>query len=580
MSKTDLVKRAAMYLGPHGNLFFLATAILLIETALGIAASSLARPLFDEAILKGDVRHLFSILSKQGLLYLIATALGFARSTLYTVIGARVVRAITFELYGNLQRQSLRFFINTKLSEIHQRLYSDAQTLEGAFSHTLGGTMVSSVKILAVGTFMLYWNPTLTLAAIAALAIIVLLTIASSRISRRLLERHLTKASALNNQIFQTLSVSGRLLSSMYTGFQASQFRFEKLFDEFKAVGMKRQIYPSAFSQGVSLVTYILGLVVFLIGGHLLAARTATLGTIMAFASLTGYLVAPSIQVANALGFFNETLLRFKRVLEYLDIVPEIEGPINPKYPKCVQGRIVLNNVGFSYHPTVPLLKEVDLAFEPGAVTALMGPSGSGKTTLAYIIMRLLDPQHGSVTFDGISAKEWDTEFYRQQFAYVSQDPLLFNGTIRDNITLGKDYSEESLSYACHLASIEEKIKSLTSGYDTPVGEAGLTLSGGERQRIALARALLKNAPVYIFDEPTAFFDSKIESGFIEILNDLRERNSTIVLITHKESLARVADQTIDLRGALYSKGQESFRKSNVSVATKRFAASLQNTAF
>lgn len=541
MSKLDLAKRALEFLSPHKKRFCLATFILLIETALGMLAAAANQPLFDKALLNGNLSLLWRILVFQTSIYLFASLLNLIRSNLYVSIGLETAQNIGLKVYANLQRQDMGFFVRTKLSDIYQRVYSDAQALEGALSHALGGTLVSAIKLVSVGAFMFYWNATLSLIAFAALVVVAALAALSSSISTRLLKKFLEKNSQLGNHLFQTLSLQGHLLASLFNRFGWNRENLAFHWEGLRNIALKKHAYPQFCSQGISLTTYLLGSLVFLIGGHLLAKQSMSLGTLMAFASLVGYLTAPAIQLAAAAGFFNEAALRFQRILEYMELPPAISQARDVEQPAAVRGHLLLDNVSFFYG-SKSILNKVSLSVEPGQVSMLMGPSGCGKTTLSYLMMRLLDPKSGSVELDGVNIRKWDLEKLRAQFSYVGQDPLIFNSTLRENIALGRNLSDQELDFYCELACLKERIAALPQKYDTVVGEQGAVFSGGEKQRIAIARALSKEARIYIFDEPTAFLDSENEKNFLRAINYLKAKRASIFIITHRESLLEAAD--------------------------------------
>lgn len=550
MTGRALLSRSYPYLRPQAGLWALATAVLAAETALGVAAALLAKPLFDGALAEGGPR-LAALLAQQGGLFAAGTLLGLWRASLYARVGSQASHRVALDLYRSLQRQDLSFYADCRLADVQQRLYGDTQALEGAFSNALGGTFVAVLKVAAVGAWMFLENPALSAAAFAALATAAALAALSARASASLLKEQLGRATALSGHILQTTGPAGLLLASTYGLRAGHEARFAALSADFKKTGLARQLVPNAYSQAISLDVYLLGLALFYLGSRMVADGSATLGSLMTFAALSGYLTGPAVQLAGAAGFFGETALRLRRVFEMMDRAPAAAAPREPRAAGRARGFLRADGVSFSYRPDTPLLERAALSLEPGKACALIGPSGSGKTTLTHLLMRLVERQGGSITLDGVDVRDWDLDDLRRQFSYAGQDALLFAGTLRENLTLGSDVDGRELARALELSGFAAKCRTLPLGLDTELGDGGLGLSGGERQRLALARALLKDAPVVILDEPTAFWDAESERAFPRVLEALRARGAAVLLITHRPELAAAADSLIRIESAI-----------------------------
>lgn len=546
MTGPALLARAAVYFRPQGGRWAAATAVLAAETALGVAAALLAKPLFDGALAEGGPR-LAGLLAAQGGLFAAGTLLGLWRASLYARVGAEASHRVALDLYRSLQRQDLAFYADCRLADVQQRLYGDTQALEGAFSNALGGTFVAVLKVAAVGAWMFLENPALSAAAFAALAAAAALAALSARASSALLKEQLGRATALSGHILQTTGPAGLLLSSTYGLRARHEARFAELSSAFKKTGLARQLVPNAYSQAISLDVYLLGLALFFLGSRMVADGTATLGSLMTFAALSGYLTGPAVQLAGSAGFFGEAALRLRRVFEMTDRAPAAAPPLTARAAGRARGFLTAEGVAFAYRPDTPLLEGASLSLEPGKVCALVGPSGSGKTTFTHLLMRLVERHGGSITLDGTDLREWDLDDLRRQFSCAGQDALLFAGTLRENLTLGAAVGEKELADALELSGFAAKCRTLPLGLDTELGDGGLGLSGGERQRLALARALLKDAPLFILDEPTAFWDAESERAFPRVLDALRARGAAVLLITHRPALAEAADAVISV---------------------------------
>ena len=239
----------------------------------------------------------------------------------------------------------------------------------------------------------------------------------------------------------------------------------------------------------------------------------------------------------------------FGRVYEILGVERDLPEGKRVVAPGSVRGDIVYDNVSFGYDTTQPVLRNINLHIPPGQTVAIVGPSGAGKSTLVSLLPRFYDPQAGRVLIDDIDAREFTLTSLRQQVAMVLQPPLVFPVTIRENIAYGRhDASFEDVEQAARLARIHDKVMQLPEGYETVVGEQGATLSEGERQRITIARAILRNAPILILDEPTSSVDAETEALIMQGFEQLMKGRTTFI-IAHRLSTVRNADVILVVRG-------------------------------
>lgn len=553
-----LISRGVALLRPHRALFTGATLLLALDTAVGMAPALLTRTLFDDGLLKGDFGYAARVLAAQGGLFLLSLLLTHAWHGAYVRLGLKVTEELSARLYAHLQLQSLRFFIETSISEIAQRLQADVSSLETACSSLLGQTVVAVFKILTVGTVMLAWNLKLTLATVCTTPIIAVLSHLSSRLSRRLLQRQLDASVSLSDHLMHTLSADGYLLT-VSTGSQGlQQERFKALNAELHERSRQRQLIPHRISLISSLSTYAGGLLVFLLGAFWISRGELSLGTLMTFVALGGYLRGPIAQLAQSSGYWSEAGLSLSRVFEYLDKAPDVADRPGARAVTAPGGNLAFRSVSFSYERGFPVLKQASFDIPAGKLTAIVGPTGAGKTTLAYLMMRLFDPDEGVITMDGTDLRDLTLESLRSQFGLVTQDCILFNQTIRENLLLGKrDADDGQLREACRDALILDRIEALPGGLDTALGEGGYHFSGGERQRLSLARALLQNPRILVLDEPTAFLDPVTEARFAETLSSCRGRGMTIIMIAHRMSVVAGADLIIAMEeGAVSEVGR------------------------
>ena len=289
--------------------------------------------------------------------------------------------------------------------------------------------------------------------------------------------------------------------------------------------------------------------VVLLVGGRQVINGTLTLGDFTAFYTYLVMLIGPMRMLGTALGMSQRAIASGNRLFEILDREPEIESP--PEAPDLPpgEGHVVLRDVSLSYGAGDPALEDVSLEVEAGRVVALVGPSGSGKTSLVALLARLYDPTAGSVEIDGADLREVDVGSLRRQIAFVADDSFLFSATIAENIAYAKpDASREEIELAARRAQAAGFVERLPDGYETMVGERGLTLSGGQRQRIAIARALLADPRILILDDATSSVDAQTEAAIRRGLDEALEGRTTFI-VAHRLSTISLADEIVVLDG-------------------------------
>jgi subfamily B ATP-binding cassette protein MsbA len=293
-------------------------------------------------------------------------------------------------------------------------------------------------------------------------------------------------------------------------------------------------------------------------GSYLIVNEELTGGAFVSFIAALIMLYNPIKRIGNNYAAVQSSLLAMERVFDILDQVPAIKDKANSKKLKGVSESIEFKDISFEYKPGKLILKNVNLKAEIGKITALVGNSGGGKSTLVNLLPRFYDAQKGKILIDGKDIKSYTLQSLRDNISIVLQDSFLFVGTIKDNITLGKDYSEEQINKAIQSACLTEFISSLDKGLETQVGERGALLSGGQKQRISIARAILKNAPIVILDEATSALDNKSEKVVQKAMEKLME-GRTVFVIAHRLSTIVNADNIVVINdGVIVEQGSHS----------------------
>lgn len=282
------------------------------------------------------------------------------------------------------------------------------------------------------------------------------------------------------------------------------------------------------------------------VGGHEVISGIIEIGVITAFIAYVSQFYGPINNLSNVLPFIQQSLTSAERIREVLEVKPQITNPENPKRPN-MPAEIRFEHVYFGYDPHFPVVKDINIEIKPGEKVAIVGKSGSGKSTIAKLLLRFYDVNEGRILIDGIDIREIDLNYLRRKVAYVPQDVVLFDTTVGYNVVYGTDnLSEVDIIRACKIAKIHDEIVKLPFAYDTILGERGTYLSGGQRQRLSIARAIIKNPDVLIFDEATSNLDVTSEREVYETMMDV-SKGKTVIMITHNVHEVMNSDKVIVL---------------------------------
>jgi ATP-binding cassette, subfamily B, bacterial len=278
-------------------------------------------------------------------------------------------------------------------------------------------------------------------------------------------------------------------------------------------------------------------------GARLTLGGAITVGSMVLFIQYLSKMYKPMQELSKLTDTYSKAAVGYERIQEVLRTKNQVRDLPKARRAPRFKGKIDLEHVSFSYSPEHPVLKDINLSVQPGQVAALVGPTGVGKSTIISLVPRFYDPAQGVVKIDGIDIRQFKQQSLRQQISYVLQETVLFHGSIWQNIAYGKpEATGQEIRRAAELANATEFIEKMSEGFDTVVGERGMTLSGGQRQRIAIARALIRGTPILLLDEPTSGLDSASEQLVFEALDRLMEGKTTIV-IAHRLSTIRRADR-------------------------------------
>jgi len=536
-------RRVLSYLRPYAARYGVGIACLALATGF-----SLGIPWQVKLAIDGLRAGNGSLAYHAGLIMALALLHGAARlGSRFTMLGAGqwVEHDVRRDLYGHLETLPPAFYLTHRTGDLMSRATNDIQALRALAG--FGSVMLVGTSFTFAGTLAAMWaiDPRLTLWALAPSPLLVVL-------ARRFNHRVEVESTELQEQLGALSAkvqenLSGMAVVRAYTMEVREIAAFERLNREYLARGLRLARTQAAFSPMLGLISGVGGLIVLWAGGSAVLDGRITLGSFVAFSGYLAHLAWPTIALGWTLASLKRGLAAMVRVGEILDEPGHAEepGPMTEAPP--LTGPIEFRKLDFAYGGREPALSDVSFTVPQGSLVAVVGPTGSGKSTLGALVSRLYEPPPGTVFVGGVDVRDLPRGRLRRSLGYVPQEAFLFSRSIGDNVALGDEAAPEArLRAAAETAGLGPEIEGFPEGWETVVGERGLTLSGGQRQRVALARSLVPEAPILILDDVFSAVDAGKES---EILNALRSAvtgRSTLVM-THRLRVAQEADHVVVL---------------------------------
>jgi subfamily B ATP-binding cassette protein MsbA len=473
---------------------------------------------------------------------------------LTTSVGQWVMHDLRRSVYHHVQRLSLSFHDKGRTGDLISRITSDIDAIQDFISQALLGILVNVLTLVGMLAVMFYLDWRFTLIALSvAPPLFVVVYFYTRRIKQA--------SRAVRKKESEIVSIAQEVLSSIrvvkaFSREDYEQERFERQSLESVETALQARSLKAKLAPVVQVIVAVGTCLVLWYGTRLVLSGELSTGSLLVFLIYLGKMYKPMRELSKMADTLSKTAVGFERIQEVVDTEREVKNQRGARPAPRFQGDIEFSHVDFGYSPDSQTLRDVNFRIKPGQVAAFVGPTGAGKTTIASLVARFYDPTKGEVRIDGHDVRSYRLKSLRQQIGFVLQESVLFRAPIWQNIAYGKpEASRAEIISAAKLANADEFIVQMPEGYDTIVGERGVTLSGGQRQRIAIARAIIRNAPILIMDEPTSDLDSASEELVFDALSRLMEGRTSIV-IAHRLTTVRKADVIFVLeKGSIVEQG-------------------------
>ena len=552
----SLLLRLLKYIRPYTRELVLAFICMLVFSLCNMAVIPLVSHI-SKAVADKNFPFLNALIGIVIVTFFIKGVFQYGQAYLSSYIGQRVVTDLRVQIFGHLQDLSLNFYSKWKTGEVMSRVINDIAMIQNAIVVCATEIIPQLLTLAGVLSYLLYLNWQLTLMALLTVPVFVL-TISKFGEQMREIGRNAQKKIADISSILQETIVGARVIKS-FTMEKHEVRRFKEESEHSFGWSMKEAQIDATQKPLIAFLQILAVVAVIWFGCLQVVSGTMQPQDLIAFFAGAVLLIDPVIVISKINTTLQRALASAERIFELIDISPSVKDEKDAKEIGTIKGRVKFDHVSFSYEKSGEVLKDVSIEVEPGSSTAIVGPSGSGKTSFVNLVLRFYDPTSGAIYVDGTDIKKVKLLSLRQQMAIVPQETILFSGTIMDNIKYGSQHKSDSDAVnAAKAANAHEFISELKDGYNSNVGERGMTLSGGQRQRVAIARAILRDPKILILDEATSSLDTESERLIQDAMSRLMKGRTTFI-IAHRLSTIQNADRIIVLKdGGIFEEGTHS----------------------
>ena len=486
-----------------------------------------------------DFTALASVLLWALVLYVLASAFMWVQAYVLNGVVQRTVYRLRERIEAKINRLPLRYFDSIQRGELLSRVTNDVDNISQSLQQTISQAVMSLLTVLGVLLMMFLLSPTLALIALVTIPLTLVTTAMIAKRSQKLFVAQWKHTGELNGQIEETYT--GHALVKVFGRQQEVGERFRQKNAELYEASFGAQFISGLIMPAMTFIGNLVYVGIAVVGGLQVASGAMQLGDVQAFIQYSRQFTQPLAQLGSMANLLQSGVASAERVFSLLDEDEESPDPAGA-VPAGGRGRLVFENVSFSYSPDKPLISDLSLVAEPGQTVAIVGPTGAGKTTLVNLMMRFYEIDAGRITLDGVDVTSVSRRELRSRMGMVLQDTWLFGGTIRDNIAYGRpDATEEEILEAAKATYVDRFVHSLPEGYDTVLEDEGSNVSAGEKQLLTIARAFLARPSVLILDEATSSVDTRTEVLVQKAMSALRSDRTSFV-IAHRLSTIRDAD--------------------------------------
>ena len=538
----DTYKRLLVFVKPYWTRIAIAVVCMILLSGINALIAYMVKPAIDEIFLKKDSTMLAVIPFALILAFLLKGSFDYGQEYLMGYVGNRVVTDIRDALYRHTQHLSLAFFHKITTGMLMSRIANDIGVLQRSVSDSIAKVMMNCFLIIGLTGVAFYQNWRLACICFLILPWVMIPITRFGKKSKRYSRRSQEKIGHIST--FLTETISGNRIVKAFCMENYENARFADENNRLFRIKIKTLKVSALSSPVIQSVGGLMAAATIYYGGSGVISGDITTGQFFSFIAALGMLYKPVQSMNKVNQQIQEGMAAAVRVFAIFDTVPDIADAPGATPMPLIQEALEFRAVSFRYEEK-PVLRDVSFRVNAGKTVAIVGPSGAGKTTIANLILRFYDVVSGGVFIDGADIRERTIKSVRDQMAIVTQDTILFNDTVLNNIAYGsRDKTEQQIIAAARAAFAHDFIEHLPQGYQTIIGEQGARLSGGQRQKIAIARAILKGAPILILDEATSSLDSRSEKELQKALENLMQGKTTI-MIAHRLSTVRNADRII-----------------------------------
>lgn len=549
-----VVTMLAGYMKKELPVLIISVIISVITTALALMPPLLTSELVDNIIPNKELKLLMLVALSLVCIHVVRFGLGAIRGYMLRVSGHKIVARLKNDVYQKAQYLPMSFYDKTSTGAVINRINADTSTIQAFMLRITQEVVVQLFKMVGIIVIMLVLNPQLTLFSLFPVPLVVIGARIFSKKIAPYYRRIWRRSSGVSSVLTDTLP--GIRVIKSFTNEKNSSAIFKGAVDDWfqndVRAGKILNIYPAVVNCLICCGTVI----IWSHGGSLAinSPEALSVGLLVSFISYASMFYEPVNFFANLSDSYQSALAAAERVLDIIDAEAEHDFGKGNVLPE-IKGKIEFRNVSFSFDRTKKVLKNINLTIEPGDIVGIVGTTGSGKSTLINLLLRYYDHYDGQILVDGVDIRTIDMEFYRSRIGYVQQEPMMFHDTIYNNIAYGANYTVDEVIHAADIANAHDFIVRQPDAYDAMLGERGVGLSGGEKQRLSIARAMLKDPSMLVFDEATASVDSETEHLIQEAIERLISGRTTIMIAHRLSTLSKANKIVVIDNGAIIECG-------------------------